>query len=533
MVKIIFVLLFFVNIAIAGIQVKTNKTKISSIESLNVSLQVDSQNNKRFTISLEPLNKDFHVSILSQHSSDILINGKSTQRFKARIRLTPKRIGELLIPSISAGKDRSKPIKIKVFEVDERSFEKNIAFIKTKISNAKPLVQQQVIYTVSFYSRVIHNIPYNFTPKIADTLVKKISDSDNKKVTFKGKTLWRKDFNFALYPQKIGKLSIPGIKTNVIFNRKNVPLFTKSINLNILPSDKNYPSGVYWLPASSVELFEEPLDKKQKIIAGEPIIRKFSIKVSAQSAEQVPALDLVNNTLFEQYADQSSSTEKLTSTNILSTVEQNILFIANKSGEQAMPAMSLTWFDTNENKTKIARIPATKITVSAPSVKPKKLVLSKLEDNDIEFVAPLEKTVIIEDNYWKFAAFFMLALWLLTLLLGWFYRPLKTKKTSKTAKTTDVNQLKMINKYAQKNDIKATKRALDAWVFQQYGLLDTNLFAQQLGDDFAAQVLILQQTLYKSNKHWDGKKFHQVFTTAINQQPLKKHKQVLPNLYPS
>ena len=530
MVKIIFVLLFFVNIAIAGIQVTTNKTKISSIESLNIDIKVD--NNRQPDTS--PLNRDFYISNRLQYFSQNSINGKTVSMFNLKLTLKPKRTGDLLIPSLSAGKERSKAIKIKVSEVDERSFEKNIVFIKSQISNAKPLVQQQVIYTVSFYSRQrFQNININFTPKIADTLVKKISDSVNKKVTFKGKKLWRKDFNFALYPQKIGKLSIPSIRLNVNVNRKNILLFTKSINLNILPSDKNYPSGVYWLPASNVELSEEPLDKKQKIIAGEPIIRKFSIKVSAQSAEQVPALDLVNNTLFEQYADQSSSTEKLTSTNILSTVEQNILFIANKSGEQAMPAMSLTWFDTNENKTKIARIPATKITVSAPSVKPKKLVLSKLEDNDIEFVAPLEKTVIIEDNYWKFAAFFMLALWLLTLLLGWFYRPLKTKKTSKTAKTTDVNQLKMINKYAQENDIKATKRALDAWVFQQYGLLDTNLFAQQLGDDFAAQVLILQQTLYKSNKHWDGKKFHQVFTTAINQQPLKKHKQVLPNLYPS
>ena len=532
MVKIIFVLLFFVNIAIAGIQVTTNKTKISSIESLSINIKVD--NNRQPNIS--PLNRDFHVSVISQFTSDTLVNGKAVSMFNLKLTLKPKRTGDLLIPSLSAGKERSKAIKIKVSEVDERSFEKNIVFIKSQISNAKPLVQQQVIYTVSFYSRAyIQNININFTPKIADTLVKKISNSGDKMkmVTFKGKKLWRKDFNFALYPQKIGKLSIPSIRINVNVNRKNILLFSKSINLNILPSDKNYPSGVYWLPATNVELFEEPLDKKQKIIAGEPIIRKFSIKVSAQSAEQVPALDLVNNTLFEQYADQSSSTEKLTSTNILSTVKQNILFIANKSGEQAMPAMSLTWFDTNENKTKIARIPATKITVSAPSVKPKKLVLSKLEDNDIEFVAPLEKTVIIEDNYWKFAAFFMFALWLLTLLLGWFYRPLKTKKTSKTAKTTDVNQLKMINKYAQENDIKATKRALDAWVFQQYGLLDTNLFAQQLGDDFAAQVLILQQTLYKSNKHWDGKKFHQVFTTAINQQPLKKHKQVLPNLYPS
>ncbi len=533
MVRITLLLLFLINNAFATIQVRVNKTQISSVDNLTVLIDVDNVSGNQ-TLDISALTQDFNIVNRAQSSSRQSINGKVSSAINLRLTLQPKRIGELIIPTFEVGGQTSKPIKIKVDAVDEASFEKNIIFIKTSLSNLNPMVQEQVIYTVSLYSHSkIQHTQLDFTPQIANVKVKKIAQA-NTQVNFKNQPLWKKDFNFAIYPQKIGKFSIPGIRQTVSVGSSNqVLLFAESSNLTVLAADENYPLGEYWLPAMQVELSEKPLDKSQKIIAGEPFVRQIMIKVSAQSAIQVPPLKFSNNSLFEQYADSNSSTERLKTNNIISMVAQDILIIPNRFGEQILPEIKLTWFDTNENKTKIARLAEVKIQVEPPSDKPKTLVLPKLEDRDISVNTTKIKPILSKPTYWKSIALFSIALWLLTLMLCWFYRPSKPKKVEKIQKMTDIDQLKMIKKYAKKNDARATKRALDAWVFECYGLLNTNIFAKQLGADFADEMLILQQNLYQSNQPWDGAKFYQVLASTIKSTRLKKTKDLLPELYPS
>lgn len=396
------------------------------------------------------------------------------------------------------------------------------------------MVQQQLIYTVSLYSRVnLQNPKLDFTPPVTDAKVKKIVDSKSEMVKFKQQNLWKKDFNFAIYPQKIGKLSIPDIKLEVFINQsERVLLFAKATDLTVLPSAINYPPAKYWLPATQVELIEKPFDKSQKIIVGEPIVRKIIIKVASQSADQVPAVALLNNDTFEQYLDHRSSSEQLSSTDVISTIEQDILLIANQSGPQILPEITLNWFDTNENKAKIARIPAIKVVVKPPLVPSKILTQPTLKERDIEHTQR-QSTDQAERVNWQIIAMVSMALWLLSALLFFiFYQRLKPKKTNTVAKVADIHSLKMIKKYAKKNDMRATKQALDAWVFEQYGLLDTNSFAHQLDAHFAAEVLILQQNLYQSNANWNGKKFYQTFAVALKSNTPKQDSTGLSNLYP-
>lgn len=534
MVRILLVLLFFINNAFAAIQVKVDKTQMSIIDSLSVSIRADNFANKTFDVGV--LNADFNIINQSSASSFNFINGQISSVIDLKLTLQPKRIGELIIPAFKAGNQVSKPIVIKVNNANEANFEDNIIFIKSQLNNANPMVQQQIIYTVSLYSQVnFKDTGLNFMPQIADAKVKKIADSNFQQVNFKGKRLWKKDFNFAIYPQKIGKLSIPSIKQEIFINNPNpnkILLFAKAINLTVAPAHSSYPAGEYWLPATNVELSEKPFDTGQKIIAGEPFVRQIVVKVSAQSANQVPLIKLANNSLLEQYADSNSNTEKLTHNNIVSISKQNILLIANNSGEQILPEIKLTWFDTDDNKTKIARLRATKIQIAPPLATPKTLVLPKLEDKNIDPNIAQTKPIIIQPTYWKSIAFLSFSLWLLTLLICWFYRQSKPKKPVQNKKTTDISQLKMIKEYANKNDAKATKQALDAWIFTCYGILDTNNFAQQMGDEFASEVLILQQNLYQSNKQWDGQKFYQVFSTTIKNNAPIKNQQPFSNLYP-
>ncbi|MBE8189585.1 MAG: protein BatD [Candidatus Thioglobus sp.] len=529
------VLLFSISSTFAAIQVRVDKTQISSIDSLRISIRDDTLSGNQVP-DISALKADFNIINQSQSSSFSAINGKTFRAIELQLVLKPKRIGELTIPAFTLGKQTSKPIKIKVSKVNEASFENNILFIKTKISNKNPLVQQQIIYTVSLFSNEnVKDAPLDFAPKMLDTKVKKIAKQSIHPVKFKGRQLWRQDFNFAIYPQKAGGLRVPAINLDVNLTtpskRRTVKLFSEAINLTVAPAHPSYPAGEYWLPATDVKISEKPFANGQKIVAGEPFVRQITIKISAQSANQVPAIKLQNSTLFEQYPDSHSNSEKLTNANIISTSKQNILLIAKHSGEQILPEISLNWFDTNDNKTKIARLPAVKIQVGKPLVQPKTLVLHKFENKDISLKTN-PKQPKSQPTYWKPAALFSITLWLLTLLFCWFYRQSKsTQKLVENNKTAGANQLKMIKEYANKNDAKAAKNALDTWIFEQYNLLDTNKFAAKFGAEFAAEILILQQNLYKSNAKWNGKKFYQVFAKTLKNHPPKPPKQ-LENLYP-
>lgn len=536
MVRILLVLLFFINTAFAAIQVRVNKTQISSIDNLNVIIRIDNLPSNQ-ALNLNALKADFNIINQSKSSSFSTINGKISSVVNLQLTLQPKRTGELTIPALKAGGQISKAVAIKVTEVNEASFESNILFIKTQLDNATPMVQQQVIYTVDLYSRLnIQRITLDFTPQITGAKVQKIAESKLQKVDFKGQKLWKKTFNFAIYPQKTGKLSIPGIKQLVTIaqpQRSEILLFSQALNLTAMLAHISYPAGQYWLPASSVEISEKPFDKGQKIIAGEPFVRQIIVKVSAQSASQVPLIQLPDSTLFEQYADSDSNTEKVTHNNIISTSVQNILLIANHSGEQTLPEISLTWFDTTDNKTKVARLPAVKVQVGAPLAQPKTLVVPEFEDKDITLSTVQKEPTITRPTYWKPIAIFSIILWLLTLLFCWFFRQSKPKEPAQNKKIMGVNQLKMIKEHANKNDAKAVKNALDAWIFEQYNLLDSNSFATELGDEFACEMLILQQSLYKSNAQWDGQKFYEIFSKAIKKYNPKKQKQTLSDLYPN
>ncbi len=528
MVKIVTIIaLFFINnatVAAVSIDVKVDKTQISNLDNLNLFIS-NIPFNKH--LNTNALNQDFKIVGRSKSTSFSSINGKNTKTSRLQLTLQPKRIGTLTIPVFKLGKATSKPIKIQVSRANETDFEKNIIFIKTKVSHPKPRVQEQLIYTVSLYVRSnIRDANLDFRPRI-DANVKKLKESKILRSDFKGQKLWKKDFNFAIYPQKTGNLEIPSIKQQVRVNNTNVLLFSNPIKLTVLPTDKTYPVGEYWLPAKNLELSAKPFKKGQKFFVGEPIVRQIIIKVNGQSATQVPDIMLTKTKAFEQYPDNRSSKEKLSENNVISTVEQNILLIANQSGEQTLPAINLPWFDTHENKTKVARIPEIKIMVGAPLNTPKTLILPILKDEP----QTKPKPVVSKIN-WKLIAIISLILWVLTLLIFYLHYRSKPKKQPKNTKTPNINELKMIKKYAKENNPAQTKAALDRWVFAEYGLLDVGAFANQLGADFDNEVFILQQNLYRSKGQWDGRKFYQIFESALKNKTISKDKSNLPTLYP-
>lgn len=232
MLRIIGLVLFFiVHNAFADIQVKTSKTQLNELETLQLLIRIsDKTINQQF--DLTDLKQDFKIINQAASSSFRSINGEDSSNSELKFTLAPKRIGTLNIPAFEFLDVHSKPIKIQVLAANEADFEGNMMFVKTKLSNARPKLEEKVIYTMSLYARVdITNAGLDFIPIIDGANVKPLADSTAQKVSLNGDILWRKDFNFAIYPQKAGKLSIPRFTQKIRVGRSSVLLFAKDLQL--------------------------------------------------------------------------------------------------------------------------------------------------------------------------------------------------------------------------------------------------------------------------------------------------------------
>jgi hypothetical protein len=70
-------------------------------------------------LDLSPFTKDFDVLGTSQHTHSANIDGHTEVSMEWTITLAPKRLGELVIPSIEVGDHRSPPISVRVLSLEQ------------------------------------------------------------------------------------------------------------------------------------------------------------------------------------------------------------------------------------------------------------------------------------------------------------------------------------------------------------------------------------------------------------------------------
>lgn len=70
-------------------------------------------------LDLSPFTKDFDVLGTSQHTHSATIDGHTEVSMEWTITLAPKRLGELVIPSIEVGDHRSPPISVTVLSLEQ------------------------------------------------------------------------------------------------------------------------------------------------------------------------------------------------------------------------------------------------------------------------------------------------------------------------------------------------------------------------------------------------------------------------------
>jgi len=122
-------------------------------ESFTLTLVADGVSGKP---DLQSLEENFDLLSTSTRREVQIINGEMSDLQSWDIQLMPRRLGDLVIPSLRLEQVSSQPLTIKVVEqqaLQAQGQERDV-FIEVDIDNESPFVQSQVIYSVRFFSAV-------------------------------------------------------------------------------------------------------------------------------------------------------------------------------------------------------------------------------------------------------------------------------------------------------------------------------------------------------------------------------------------
>ena len=163
----------------AKIDVDADRNPVESDESFAVTFtandSVDGQPDFR------PIEEFFKIISRNQSSSIQIINGKMNRQTQWTLVVMPKRTGDLWIPSISFGDDKSPRLPIKVNAAKQQSPNKgnDVLYLETEVDHKSTYVQSQIIYTVRVYQAV--NLLNGLTANVTLTCHKTVTIPDQEK----------------------------------------------------------------------------------------------------------------------------------------------------------------------------------------------------------------------------------------------------------------------------------------------------------------------------------------------------------------
>ena len=147
--RILLLILLGATQAHAGVTASIDRADIELNESFTLELTADSN------IDLMPdvtvLEKDFHVGQSNQLSNTTIMNGQIRRSKTWSYVLMPKRAGQLVIPAISVGNERSNPLVVDVTEPSYSPPGEAEVFITTEVDFDETYVQAQILLTTKIY----------------------------------------------------------------------------------------------------------------------------------------------------------------------------------------------------------------------------------------------------------------------------------------------------------------------------------------------------------------------------------------------
>lgn len=528
----------------------------TSQESVQLTIHVDGSADSDPDLSV--LRKDFEVLAQSQSSSYSIINGHIKRSKDWQITLLPKHTGSLSIPAISLGNMMTHALSLKVLDANAQmpQQQNQDIFLKMTANTSTVMVQAQVLLTVQLFRAVNLTQAQLSEPESPHAIIKRLGKDKNYETVFNQRRYVVTERRYALFPQQSGALHIPAVVMSGqisngmgFFNQggRVIRIRSKGIDLDVQPMPATWNRSQAWLPASSVTLREIPNPHDaDSLHVGDSLTRTIEIRVHGLTAEQLPPLlpqHLPQG--WKQYPDKPELTTEADEHGVVGIRREKVALIPTQSGDLSLPAIDVTWWNTQtqrvEHATVLKRIvtvaanpnsalhvqtPPTAQQPSAASVSPAKQTITSTPQSASKSVQESLGTSNRDVHLWQGVSAFLAMGWLLTLL---YLRHGKQKHQNQLEQDLQAQQQqiktvgKALKRACQHGDAEKVKTSLLAWGRLVYGEQGLS-FAQLKGKSASLDEALddLQQHLYSTHQEqWDAMKLWQA-VDALNLQTMSK-----------
>jgi hypothetical protein len=508
--------------------------------------------------------KDFDILSTSQSTRQSIINGRREISSEWLYTLAPKREGRLQIPPITLAGDITQPLFIEVGPASQASADAAV-FLTSELDKADVYVQQQVILTLRVYHAVSLGRGANLSePNITDAIIKKLTDNEFQ-TRIDGREYRVFEQKFAIFPQRSGSLEIPpSVLTATIPTRRNsrtlldpfsntgqtIRLMSEAMSLNVLPQDTRY-QGEHWLPANDVKILEDWNGGATTLQLGDSATRTITVMAEGLLGAQIPPLPIPDIAGLKFYPDQPTVSDG-EGDKIVGSFTQSYAIIATQPGSYTLPEQRLQWWDSANQKTRTAILPAQTLTVQAsaetrpngllnqPST-PVVTIPDEVVEDEQAFNLERDPVAEQEDHLWWTALTILLLLWLASCYTTWYFwrkgRIAAEKQNLPRQKASSEVSLKALDSACAAGNAKAALQAFRLWALDhtRQTTLDRALIA--LGDDkLRTQIDTLQRGLFHPNATGDMSNALATIQTRVKHIHSKKKqhsKAPLAPLYPS
>ncbi|MCO7516038.1 BatD family protein [Pseudomonas guariconensis] len=451
-----------------ALQASVDRTRLEAGETLELTLE--SQDITQFgKPDLRALEGDFEVRDTRQLNSLHTLDGETRASTRWIITLLPRRSGSLRIPELQLGQSRSQPIELQVLQADaSRPGSAAQVFVEATLDSTEVYVQAQAVLTLRIYHSVSLYDDSSLSPlQLNDAKVEPLGESRTYEKEIDGVRHGVIETRYAIYPQHSGSLEVPpltftataadGGEPTAGMPRvgRQVQVSSLPLHLTVRPIPSAWPADTPWLPARSLALEEHwnPDPARQPTQIGDSLTRSITLRAEGLSSTQLPPLPATETYGLRRYPDQPLLRNEINERGMLANREEREALVPTHSGDLALPALEVTWWNTREDHLEHSSLPARTLQV---------------QDNP---ALSAETPVGDGSSAWLWAWQLATLVLALTTLLGfalwWRARSQPAVLRAAQSGPSPRTLLDDLKRACQANDPQATRQALDAWARQQ------------------------------------------------------------------
>ncbi len=501
--------------AASAVTATVDQNQITEFDVITLTIRVTDRNG--VTPDLTGLENDFAIisQQTQQNSSISIINGQQQRRGYVDhiLTLRPNRQGNLVIPSLPVGTERTQSINVRVAPQSEAVTNQmqQILFFETLVDRTELYVQSQLLYTVRLYYSDSISGDFPAPPNLENAVVEIIEDEKRFETVVNNRRFYVLEKKYAIFPQQSGLLRLQPEtfvgtrgRGGLFSARQRVNAVSKGHRLTVKPVPATF-QGDRWLPVKSLAIEAIVNRPNAPIVVGDPINRVITLRADGTTSALLPEFAFPDTALARLYVDQPTTSEFSSSNGLSAESILTVGIVPTAPGTLKLDPVNIYWWNTETDQQEITQLPPLTLAIGQGAT-PTPLVSDQSSASPPAVLAEIE-TLRAQLIFAQWAAGALLIAWLITLAIG--LRRMRKPRLGSIETTTPSLEFGVLKQSLKRGDPRAAFDALQNW--RRHYFPDTTSMAAviDLEPGLEAPFQNLERALYAASHHgeastWSG-----------------------------